>query len=415
MASFQTNTLARSLLTHQRVGMGSWEWEIILIPTDELKYILERPCYSGADYYLLCITADWIRLLHGVCRREWRSSTLQILGREPLAFAALLELVCRLRGLVHLFYVGDPQTVRTPVHHLTFWPHTPRSDVAQARRTIATMIHLGFGTWLDSIPMRGWLPQTSARYHNFAFCVYTGVFGWANANEGFTPRPRMALHLVFPDLDPWERRPHATQEVSVPRALTVAQEHPDANTVEVEDSRTRVPEWLERAYGSGGSLNGILMDVEYEPEPESEEDHASVAGSATGSDTDSSHPDDFVWVIHEVDHDEVALDHDHDRHDNLGNLDDRHLDTDPEGSPEDGSGDGDIVDIFDIELELPIDLMMGEMMASVRAATLTAQRSQRFADEPPPSYEDRDVLPRYDDDDSPPPYESVLEARGHTG
>ncbi|KAI0377508.1 hypothetical protein F5Y04DRAFT_175617 [Hypomontagnella monticulosa] len=224
MAPFESNNvtpddraLVRDLLVPQRVGMGSWEWEITIISSDELAHILLWPCYGGSDHSLVRITADWIRLLYGLCHREWRSPTRQVAHQGYLSFASLLTLVSRLNGLIHLYNLGDPATVRTPAHHRTFWPHTPRSDVAQARSTIATLVSNGFGSWLDGVLTGNW-QQPMRGYYDFAFGVGTGILGWANAREGSGLLPRIELHLIFPGLDPLNQGQHTTQEVPAEEA-----------------------------------------------------------------------------------------------------------------------------------------------------------------------------------------------------
>ncbi|OTA68464.1 hypothetical protein K449DRAFT_429318 [Hypoxylon sp. EC38] len=181
--------------------MSAWEWEMHLFSSQLLDYLREQPCYSALDGRLIIITNDWLNRIQELWNREIRSPKRQVSYQRPYTFAGLFNLVYKLQQLVYLYHWGDSETVRTPDHHRTFWPRTPRSDVTQARFVIATLAKLGFGAWLEDMPTNPSQTPKASMIFDFHFNCHTRTLSWANINETGLDSPRIKLHLVFPEQD----------------------------------------------------------------------------------------------------------------------------------------------------------------------------------------------------------------------
>ncbi|XXH06019.1 hypothetical protein Hte_012464 [Hypoxylon texense] len=184
-----------------RSTMSAWAWEHSLLTYCELESLREQPCSSNKDTLLLAIIRGWGRSLQELSLRERTSRERHLSNLQPNTFGALLLLVQRLYDLLNGFHLGDPSLRRTPAHHRTIWPNTPRSDVAQARHATAVLAWFGFGTWLENCVRGHWARATAEINHTFIYAPRANQLGWATAEERLfphTPLPRMSMHLVFP-------------------------------------------------------------------------------------------------------------------------------------------------------------------------------------------------------------------------
>ncbi|KAI1414987.1 hypothetical protein F5Y13DRAFT_187676 [Hypoxylon sp. FL1857] len=181
-----------------RCEMSAWEWEAVLFSPQQLNQLMEQPCQSDYDDRLIILTNDWLSELQCLWNWEIRSPYRQIAGQRPYAFASLFNLVYSIQQLVYYYYWGDARTCRTFDHHQTIWCHVPRSDVTQARYTIAMLAKMGFGAWLEELPLDESDPPMFAMIYDFDFDCATRVLSWANVNEGGFVYPRLSLDLVFP-------------------------------------------------------------------------------------------------------------------------------------------------------------------------------------------------------------------------
>ncbi|KAI0839209.1 hypothetical protein F5Y06DRAFT_29888 [Hypoxylon sp. FL0890] len=186
-----------------RDKLSAWEWEAALLSARQLNQLRDQPCQESLDSQLIVVTNDWLSRLQGLWNREIRSPNRQILHQRPYAFAGLFNMVYAIQQLVYLYYWGDIETCRTPEHHTTIWPGMPRTDVTQARFTIATLAKFGFCAWLEDLlkDPNAPYPPTGAMIYDFHFNCETRVLSWANVNEGGIVLPRQRLHLVFPEHD----------------------------------------------------------------------------------------------------------------------------------------------------------------------------------------------------------------------
>ncbi|KAI1384192.1 uncharacterized protein F4822DRAFT_63160 [Hypoxylon trugodes] len=202
-------------LIRMRPTVNAWEWEHHLLSPSESHYLRMRPCYTHFDSRILALSNDWMRILTRLCSSEHQLPRHQFANREPYAFTSLHTLVHKLHDLISEYDTGVPEVRGWDTWHRTLRPYVPRSGVAEARSTIAVLVSLGFGAWLEDVARMDWRSPQAVLIHNFAFDVKTGILGWANVEEGnLLPRPRIRLDLMFPDEEESEEEKVVVETVS---------------------------------------------------------------------------------------------------------------------------------------------------------------------------------------------------------
>ncbi|KAI2469518.1 hypothetical protein F4781DRAFT_213533 [Annulohypoxylon bovei var. microspora] len=197
--------LAPWLVGHvrRRPGLDAHRFERFLFTRTPLLQLQALPCYDLLDSRLVVVANDWIRMLSKLSDREHRSPENRIRNCEAYKFSRLYAMVYRLHELVYMYMHGVPRVRRVPQYHWTQTPGEPRTDVTQARYTMAVLMHNRFGTWLESMLTQGSLERPPTAVFDYTFDPLTGMLGWADTTEeSRIPRRRFILDLIFENVRP---------------------------------------------------------------------------------------------------------------------------------------------------------------------------------------------------------------------
>ncbi|KAI1454723.1 hypothetical protein F4805DRAFT_306591 [Annulohypoxylon moriforme] len=189
-----------------RATMSADRWERILLTRSALVRIYNRPCSDDMDNRLIIVANDWIRVLQKLLDKELRDPNHQVdKFCVEYEFSKLHGLVYHLHDLLYQYSRGVPQVRQTYEHHRTTNFGIPESDVAQARQTMAKLLLMDFGTWIEDMSNGGWLnAYPSAGFFDFAFDPQRAVLSWTEHHEDKTRYERMDLDMVFERRRPTE-------------------------------------------------------------------------------------------------------------------------------------------------------------------------------------------------------------------
>ncbi|KAI1209619.1 uncharacterized protein F4807DRAFT_460367 [Annulohypoxylon truncatum] len=207
----------------RRATMTARRWEGILFTPSSLDRLCDMPCCDDLDSRLISVANDWIRTLKKLINLELQRRSHKVDGYcEPYQFSRLHAMVYQLHDRIYRYSRGVPQIRQTPKHHQTTYPGRPESDVAQARQTIAKLLQMDFGTWIEDIIMGGWLhAYPGATFTDFEFNPVTGVLDWTDhdaLNDGLFPCNSLVLDMIFQDQKPTEEDLEGEDEIE-PRSV----------------------------------------------------------------------------------------------------------------------------------------------------------------------------------------------------
>ncbi|KAI0881568.1 uncharacterized protein GGS22DRAFT_172478 [Annulohypoxylon maeteangense] len=190
----------------RRANLTARRWEKFLFTRWSLVQLYSEPCYEKMDDRLIVAANDWLRVLRKLNNKELRSATHQVdLFCGAYEFSRLYTMVYHLHEVLYKYSRGVPQVRQNPGHHRTVDSGIAESDVTQARQTLARLLLMEFGTWIENISLGGWLnAYPPAAFSNFEFDRIRGVVRWTENHGNELRYDDMALDMIFGHWGPSE-------------------------------------------------------------------------------------------------------------------------------------------------------------------------------------------------------------------